>query len=197
MTWVKKIELGDFLEAVKIASGPVYAAADSSVELLKPSSALVSTEPLEKNTLGKNDLEKHTISDAQKHHLDILFSKINQDFEALLREVHAQVPDIVIKLVKKVLGSYEIDAQNMHKLIQDALKEVSEDNAYVEVFISPKDWEVLSLEDEAWASEYPRVSFFKDDKLKRGDCMLKSRFGLIDGRMEKKISKIEKELALR
>ncbi len=85
----------------------------------------------------------------------------------------------------------------MHKLIQDALKEVSEDNAYVEIFISPQDWEILSLEDESWTSGYSRVSFFKDDQLKRGDCMLKSRFGLIDGRMEKKISKIEKELALR
>ncbi len=187
MTWVKKIELGDFLEAVKIASGRVYASADLSLDLLKTSSALAGAESVEKNIT----------QDVPKNHFDILCSRINQEFETLLREVHAQIPDIVIKLVKKVLGSYEIDAQNMHKLIQDALKEVSEDNAYVEVFISPQDWEILSLEDESWTSGYSRVSFFKDDQLKRGDCMLKSRFGLIDGRMEKKISKIEKELALR
>ncbi len=49
MTWVKKIELGDFLEAVKIASGRVYASADLSLDLLKTSSALAGAESVEKN----------------------------------------------------------------------------------------------------------------------------------------------------
>ncbi len=187
MAWVKKIELGDFLEAVKVASGPVCAAVEPSLEL-----SVNAVPALE----GSTHVEKEKMQYMQKKTFNELIFRIDQDFEILLREIHAQIPDIVIKLLKKVLGSYEIDAKNMQKLIQDALKEVSEDNAYLEVFISPQDWDMLSLEDESWANGYSRVSFFKDDKLKRGDCMLKSRFGLIDGRMEKKISKIEKELAL-
>ncbi len=48
--------------------------------------------------------------------------------------------------------------------------------------------------DDALLSEYPEVKFFVDDSLENGDCQIKSRFGLLDGRIATKLRKIEEEL---
>lgn len=48
--------------------------------------------------------------------------------------------------------------------------------------------------DDALLSEYPEVKFFVDDTLESGDCQIKSRFGLLDGRIATKLRKIEEEL---
>jgi len=48
--------------------------------------------------------------------------------------------------------------------------------------------------DDALLEGYPNVKFFQDDSLNSGDCQIKSRFGLLDGRISTKIKKIEEEL---
>ena len=48
--------------------------------------------------------------------------------------------------------------------------------------------------DDALLAGYPKVKFFEDDSLAPGDCQIKSRFGLLDGRIATKIRKIEEEL---
>ena len=48
--------------------------------------------------------------------------------------------------------------------------------------------------DDALLEGYPNVKFFEDTSLKSGDCQIKSRFGLLDGRVSTKLRKIEEEL---
>ena len=48
--------------------------------------------------------------------------------------------------------------------------------------------------DDALLEGYPNVKFFEDSSLNTGDCQIKSRFGLLDGRVSTKLRKIEEEL---
>ena len=48
--------------------------------------------------------------------------------------------------------------------------------------------------DDALLEGYPNVKFFEDSSLQSGDCQIKSRFGLLDGRVSTKLRKIEEEL---
>jgi len=48
--------------------------------------------------------------------------------------------------------------------------------------------------DDALLEGYPNVKFFEDPTLQSGDCQIKSRFGLLDGRVSTKLRKIEEEL---
>lgn len=48
--------------------------------------------------------------------------------------------------------------------------------------------------DDALLEGYPNVKFFEDASLQSGDCQIKSRFGLLDGRVSTKLRKIEEEL---
>ncbi len=187
MTWVKTICIDDFLQAVKLSSS-IQKQCVRKDSLDDPVSDTDSTGTIP--TLHAQAQEEI------QSHLRGLVSKIDKDVQELLQAMQDEMPSLVIKLLKKVLGAYAIDASMIHSILQDALKEVSEDNAYVEVFISQQDWDTLKIDDADWAHSYPKVSFFRDEKLKSGDCLLKSRFGLIDGRLEKKVLKIEKELAV-
>jgi flagellar assembly protein FliH len=48
--------------------------------------------------------------------------------------------------------------------------------------------------DDVLLAGYPNVKFFEDAALASGDCQIKSRFGLLDGRIATKLRKIEEEL---
>ena len=48
--------------------------------------------------------------------------------------------------------------------------------------------------DDALLEGYPNVVFHEDEGLGRGDCQIKSRFGLVDGRVLTKLAKLEEEL---
>jgi flagellar biosynthesis/type III secretory pathway protein FliH len=48
--------------------------------------------------------------------------------------------------------------------------------------------------DDALLAGFPNVKFFDDASLVSGDCQIKSRFGLLDGRIATKLRKIEEEL---
>ena len=49
--------------------------------------------------------------------------------------------------------------------------------------------------DDALLAGYPNVKFFEDESLSSGDCQIKSRFGLLDGRIATKLRKIGEELS--
>lgn len=48
--------------------------------------------------------------------------------------------------------------------------------------------------DDALLEGYPNVTFHEDPTLTPGDCQIKSRFGLLDGRVATKLRKIEADL---
>lgn len=48
--------------------------------------------------------------------------------------------------------------------------------------------------EEAILADLPRVKFFEDASLSRGDCQVKSKFGLLDGRIATKMRKVREEL---
>jgi len=49
--------------------------------------------------------------------------------------------------------------------------------------------------DDALLAGYPNVKFFEDASLNSGDCQIKSRFGLLDGRIATKLRKVGEELS--
>ena len=48
--------------------------------------------------------------------------------------------------------------------------------------------------DDSILPDFPRVKFFEDTSLNSGDCQIKSRFGLLDGRVATKLRKVREEL---
>ena len=156
-----------------------------------------------------------------------LLSEINQKVLATIGELEVRLPDLVIGIAERVLGQVSLDGSGVEQLVKSMIAEFSEEDEKLEVYLNPKDLELLKglrrtedvsegegsqkeeeegfasaiagifdgLDgDDALLSEYPEVKFFEDDSLQSGDCQIKSRFGLLDGRIATKLRKIEEEL---
>ena len=156
-----------------------------------------------------------------------LLSGINQKVLATASELEERLPDLVLGIAERVLGQTDLEGSAIEQLVISMIGEFSEQDEKLEVYLNPKDLELLKglrridelneadgveqheeegfasaiagifdgLDgDDALLSEYPEVKFFDDDSLQSGDCQIKSRFGLLDGRIATKLRKIEEEL---
>lgn len=152
-----------------------------------------------------------------------LLNSINSKVEETLTELENRLPDLVLGLVERVLPGVEFDRKAIEEIVRSMIKEFTNEDETLEVFLSPDDLTLLkgmnspekSAEsanddggfasaiagifdnldgDDALLPDLPKVSFFADESLQRGDCQVKSRFGLLDGRISTKLRRIEEGL---
>ena len=152
-----------------------------------------------------------------------LLHVINNKAEETLGELENRLPDLVLGLVERVLPGVEFDRNAIEEIVRAMISEFTNEDEALEVFLSPEDINLLkgmsssekavetneteegfasaiagifeNLDgDETLLPDLPKVSFFADESLQRGDCQVKSRFGLLDGRISTKLRRIEEGL---
>ena len=130
----------------------------------------------------------------------------------------------MIGLAERVLGQTPLDRAAIENIVKGLVAEFSGEDEKLEAYLCPEDLKLLKAfdreesaevpseeEEEGFASAiagifdgldgddallegYPNVTFHEDPTLSRGDCQIKSRFGLLDGRIATKLRKIEADL---
>ena len=167
---------------------------------------------------------KDDLAAKQKHILD----EISNRADATLELLNRNLPDLVMEIVQKILPQVELSGIDIEKIVRSLIKEFSDEDEQLEVFLCPDDLKLLKalgskadLEkgnsdstdeaedgfasaiagifdnldgDDSVLADLPKVKFFEDSSLKTGDCQIKSKFGLLDGRIATKIRKIKEEL---
>lgn len=163
---------------------------------------------------------RSSYADAQSQ----LLSKIDVKVDEVISKLDHRLPDLVIGLAQRVLGQISLDKESIEQIVKSMVTEFSGEDEKLEVFLCPQDLSLLKAmadpekpaseeegQEEGFASAiagifdgldgddalldgYPNVKFFEDASLQSGDCQIKSRFGLLDGRISTKIRKIEEEL---
>ncbi len=151
-----------------------------------------------------------------------LLSLIQQNAEHVLSELENRLPDLVIGLFDRVLPGVELSRDNVESIVRSLIKEFSDEDESLEVFLSPGDLDLLkglsdatrqsdasaNEQEDGFASaisgifdnldgddsllpDLPNVRFHGDPSLASGDCQIKSRFGLLDGRIATKLRRVE------
>ena len=152
-----------------------------------------------------------------------LLSKINDNADEVLAKLDDRLPDLVLGLAERVLGQLSLDRDSIEQIVRSMVSEFSGDDEKLEVYLCSKDLGLLKAiaepekppenkeneagfasaiagifdgldGDDALLDGYPNVKFFEDSSLQSGDCQIKSRLGLLDGRISTKLRKIEEEL---
>jgi len=152
-----------------------------------------------------------------------LLSDLNIKIDQVLAELEARLPDLVMGLVERVLPGIEFDRQAIVQITRSMITEFTSDEESLEVYLCPDDLALLKAlnnaekptsinegedgfasaiagifdnldGDDALLPEFPKVKFFEDASLTRGDCQVKSRFGLLDGRISTKLRRVEEGL---
>ena len=152
-----------------------------------------------------------------------LLSDLNTKIDQVLTELEERLPDLVMGLVERVLPGIEFDRQTIVQIVRSMITEFTNDEEALEVYLCPDDLALLKAlnapdkpmpnneeeggfasaiagifdnldGDNALLPEFPKVKFFEDSSLGRGDCQVKSRFGLLDGRISTKLRRVEEGL---
>ena len=127
-------------------------------------------------------------------------------------------------ITERILPTIELNADAIKSLVISMIKEFSKEDEKLDIFLCKNDLDLLkalSLKgdsdenlqseeggfasaiagifegldgDESLLDGYPNVKFFEDESLAKGDCQIKSRFGLLDGRIATKLRKVSEEL---
>ena len=110
----------------------------------------------------------------------------------MVETVQSRIPGLAVQLVKKVWSGLMWDGDAVRGMIEEILAEYCTGKETVEVFLSASDLHLLEGFEED--TPYGKVILKEDMTLKPGDCLVQTKFGLIDARLETKFKKIEKEL---
>ena len=162
---------------------------------------------------------REEIAENQKN----LLSSISEKVDATLNELDKRLPDLVTSIVERVLPEVNIDGDQVKSIVVSMIEEFSNGEEKLDVFLCKQDLDLLKAlsntanevsdddTDDGFASAiagifdglegddslidgYPNVKFHQDDSLLPGDCQVKSRYGLLDGRISTKLRKVHQEL---
>jgi flagellar assembly protein FliH len=122
------------------------------------------------------------------------FSAIAQQHAAQLDELRGLLPELVMEMARRVLAGLEPDRVRAERTVAEVLAEMVPGARDVEIALHPADMELLGQFDPQFEQKYPGLRFIGDPNLKLGDCMMRSRFGIVDGRLETKLEKLSRSL---
>ena len=74
------------------------------------------------------------------------------------------------------------------------IKESGLDEEKMVIRLNPEDLALLSDLQEGLRSKHPKLEFVADGALSRGDCLLESRFGKVDGLLSTKMERLKEGL---
>jgi flagellar assembly protein FliH len=112
----------------------------------------------------------------------------------LMAQLSAALPGLGMEIARRLLAGYEPPPEVVERLCKEALEELFPERENLELVVSPRDAEILAGLDSAWIRRYPGLKITGQPGLVAGDCQVRSRFGLIDGRISTKLQALEGSL---
>jgi flagellar biosynthesis/type III secretory pathway protein FliH len=119
------------------------------------------------------------------------FTALTQQHAALLEQLRGVAPELVMEAVARILGGTQPDRGMVVKIVDDLLAELAPSGEVVEVQLHPGDLELIAGYEENLREKFPAIGFRASSDLERGDAVVRSRFGTIDGRLGTKFKAVE------
>ena len=107
-----------------------------------------------------------------------------------LEEMRCILPVLVKEAVARIVGSFEWDDAAIKGVVSDLLAEVAPGSENVEVQLCRVDMERVEQFQNQLRQKFPSLRFAVNDDLVSGDCMVKTKFGMLDGRVATKINAV-------
>jgi len=157
---------------------------------------------------------QHALLGSIQQKIDDVLNELNSRLPKLVVNTTERVlgnvkldAEMIQSLVKSMIEDFNDDQESLEVFL-------SQDDLGLLKSLSDKDKEAVSANadqeegfasaiagifdgidgDDALLEGYPNVKFFEDASLKSGDCQVKSRFGLLDGRIATKLRRLEEEI---
>lgn len=125
---------------------------------------------------------------------DAVFKNLAAQSETLTLEVSQILPDLILEITHRVLAGFKPDTETVRNSISETLAEVAPGSTDVEIRLHPQDLALVQGVDAELEQRYPGIKLTPDPELTPGDCVAKSRFGMIDARVLTKLQNVARSL---
>ena len=93
--------------------------------------------------------------------------------------------------VRKTLGGIELDGQIVLSIVNSVIEDSGLNDEKMEIRLNPMDASLLADLESDLKKAHPRLDIVPDENLNRGDCLLSSRFGKVDGLIATKLDRLK------
>lgn len=125
---------------------------------------------------------------------DGVLSKVSGIESALLAQLGSALPALGLEIARRLLAGYEPPSDVISRVCSEALEELFPERDNLELVVSPRDAGLLEGLHPQLQERYPGLRISSEASLVPGDCQVRSRFGLIDGRISTKLGALESSL---
>jgi flagellar assembly protein FliH len=119
------------------------------------------------------------------------FAALAAHHAQLSEQMQGLIPELAIEAVQRILAATVFDREMVLRIAHDMLSEVAPGKEQVEVRLAAADLELIAGYEGEFREKHPEISFCADSELRTGDCVVRSRFGTLDGRLSTKVRAVE------
>jgi flagellar assembly protein FliH len=123
--------------------------------------------------------------------IDGAFSRIAERHEDALAQIRALLPKLVSEATGRVIAGVEVSGELVRSVVKDLLEDVTPGPDTVEVQLCPSDLARVEGFDQELRHKFPNVHLTGNRELQPKDCIVKTRFGVLDGRVASKLQSVE------
>jgi len=124
-----------------------------------------------------------------------VLKQLSQLEPAMLVQLREALPGLALDIARRLLAGFEPPPEIIEKFCREALDQLFPEREGLELALCPRDAAKLNELNPDWLQRYPGLRIRTDNALGPGDCLVRSRFGLTDGRRQTKLAALEHSLA--
>ncbi len=124
-----------------------------------------------------------------------LFEALRQSETRLADQVRAALPGLAVEIGRRLLAGWEPPVEVIARVCHEALDELFPETTGLELALAARDAELLEKFNPGWLAEYGGLKIVVDPTLHPGDCLVRSRFGVVDARGSTRLHSLQESMA--
>ena len=115
------------------------------------------------------------------------FTELAVAHAAIIAQFRALLPDLATEAASRVLAATPLSRDTVLGIVGEMLRNIEPGSPELEVRLASSDLELIAGHEADFREKHPAIIFRADAELKPGDCVVQSRFGMLDGTIATKL----------
>ncbi len=124
-----------------------------------------------------------------------IFARLGEAEKMIAQQMRVALPDLAVDVAKRVLAGFAPPPEVVEQLCQEAMRALFPEVQDLELVVGERDHAIIESLVPEWRTTYPGIKVTIDPVLMAGECLVRSRFGVIDARHGAKVESLRRELA--
>lgn len=109
------------------------------------------------------------------------FTELAAAHAVVIAQFRALLPELATEAASRVLAATPLSRDTVLKIVGEMLHNIEPGSPELEVRLATGDLELIAGHESDFREKHSAIIFRADAELKPGDCIVQSRFGMLDG----------------